>query len=91
MKKYQVIIFALVFLTVLVGVVAQVVPVYQKRQQMQREVAEKAAQLERVRGELSALQLEIQDLENKPAATEKVAREKFNYCRENETIYYFPE
>ncbi len=91
MKKYQVIIFALVFLTVLVGVVAQVVPVYQKRQQMQREIAEKAALLERVRGELSALQLEIQDLENKPAATEKVAREKFNYCREDETIYYFPE
>ncbi len=91
MKKYQIIIFILVFLTVLVGVAAQVVPVYRKRQQMQIEVAEKKAELERVRGELSVLQMEIDELERKPAATEKVARERFNYCREGEIIYDYAE
>jgi len=91
MGKFQTIVVILVVLTVIVGSIIQVVPVYRKLEMKKREVAAKEARLERVRAELHSLQQEVHDLEHNPSATEKVAREKFNYCREGEKIYLYTE
>ncbi len=91
MKIIQTIMVGLVILATVVGTAILVLPVYFRHQEAKQNVAAKKAELERVRGELRALQQEIQDLENKPAATEKVAREKFRYCREGEVIYEYSE
>ncbi len=38
--------------------------------------------------EISKLEKENSDLQTNPKAIEKVAREKFKYCKPNEIVYY---
>lgn len=66
-----------------------VVPAYAKYQRSNREK-------ERLERHLMELRLEKQDRENtihalrtSPQAVERVAREKFGWCRDNEKIYRF--
>lgn len=91
MGKIQTVVIALLLLIVLTCSTIQVIPTYLKMKEAKREVAEKTAQLERIRAEVHSYQQDIHDLEHKPSATEKIAREKFNYCRDTETIILYTE
>lgn len=91
MGKLQGILFAFVIITFIAGTASQIIPAYQSKKNAERELAEKTAILEQIRGELTSLQQEIYNLEHLPAATEKIAREKFNYCGEGEIIYLYTE
>ncbi len=89
---------AKIFLIPLVVVVALIisfewilVPAYRKKVSMEKKLQEKREINEQLSGEIMAFQREIHDLEHNPAATEKVAREKFNYCREGEIIYVYSD
>lgn len=89
--KTNILIFILVILTIGVGFFLQVVPVYRKMKQAELAVAEKTATRDRLRAELHSLQQEVHDLEHERAAIEKVAREKFHLCKEDEQIYLYTE
>ena len=41
------------------------------------------------RAERDALQKEVAALQSSPAAIEKVAREKFHFCKDGEIIMYY--
>ncbi len=49
------------------------------------------AELESKRAERAALQKDVTALENSPAAIEKVAREKFRFCKDGEIIIYYKD
>ena len=91
MDKLLTIVIALVVLAVIAGTVVQIFPTYRDMQTAKREVAKKEARLARIRAELHSLQQEVHDLEHTPSAVEKVAREKFHYCREGELVYIYTE
>ena len=77
-------------LYVLLGVifafsVILVLPVYKRYADMEKNVAE----LKNAQNECLTLTREVHDLEHSAAAAEKVAREKYNFCREGEQILIY--
>lgn len=89
MKFVHALIVVIVAFTIVVGAFAMLVPVYQKMREAEQTVEAKTEAHEILRGEIMSLKQEIHDLEHNSAATERVAREKYNYCREGETIYIY--
>lgn len=66
-----------------------VLPVYRKYRAKQNEVAELDRELREAQEECQNLIREVHDLENTALATERVAREKYKFCRENEEILIY--
>ena len=52
-------------------------------------VADLNAELKNAQNECLTLTREVHDLEHSAAAAEKVAREKYNFCREGEQILIY--
>ncbi|MBR2365201.1 MAG: septum formation initiator family protein [Lentisphaeria bacterium] len=69
--------------------VAMVHPVYSKYRQMEKYVEAKKQEYRELQEENITLLNEVHDLEHNTAAAEKVAREKFNLCREGEEILIY--
>jgi len=61
-------------------------PVYKKYVKMRDYVSELNEELSSKSAECIDLNREVHDLEHKPSAAEKVAREKYNLCREGEIV-----
>ena len=61
-------------------------PAYKKYSKLRDFVAELNEELNAKSAECIALNREVHDLEHRPSAAEKVAREKFNLCREGELV-----
>jgi cell division protein FtsB len=80
-----------VFLYVLLGMIlvfslAFVWPVYKKYSKLRDHVAELNEELSAKSAECIELNREVHDLEHKPSAAEKVAREKYNLCKDGELV-----
>ncbi len=81
--------FYLVLILLVAAAAVLLWPEYRRYQIRQGELAElNAAKMEKTAAR-NRLYKEVQDLENSPAAIEKVAREKFGLCRPGETIMRF--
>lgn len=66
-----------------------VLPVYKRYTDMQKNVSDLNVELKNAQNECLTLTREVHDLEHSAAATEKVAREKYNFCREGEQILIY--
>ncbi len=80
-----------VFLYVLLGMILVfsllfVWPVYKKYAKLRDYVSGLNDELSSKSAECIDLNREVHDLEHKPSAAEKVAREKYNLCREGEVV-----
>ena len=91
LKTMDKMIIALFVLAIVSGSIIQIIPAYQNKREAERMLREKKFKLEQVRAEYRSAMQEIHDLEHSPAAIEKVAREKFKYCRPGEKIYLYTE
>ncbi len=91
LKKLEIVIITLFVLAIISGSIIQIIPVYLQKRQAEKTIQEKQQVLEKVQDEYRSIQQQIHDLEHSPAAVERVAREKFNYCRPGETIYIYSE
>lgn len=89
MNKVFTIFLYLVLVATFLFSVALVVPAYQKYLRAKSEVSDLSETLDRRKQESQSLSQEIHDLEHKASAIEKVAREKFRYCREGEQIFLY--
>lgn len=83
--------YLLIFLLIVIFgfSVAMVHPVYSNYRKMEKYVEAKKLEYNKLREENLTLLSEVHDLEHNTAAAEKVAREKFNLCREGEEILIY--
>ena len=69
---------------------ALLLPVYRAKQKKQEEMYRLRQTLEEKEAERNARARETEALKSYPPAIEKVAREKFRYAREGETLLEYP-
>ena len=74
---------------VLVGAVILILPVYWKYVTMQDENSRMEQEYRALREEQQRMLKEVHDLESESLAVEKIAREKYNLCRQNEQILIY--
>lgn len=74
---------------VLVGAVIMILPVYRKYVSMQYKVSRLEQEERKLREEYQKMLVEVHDLESESLAVEKIAREKYKLCRENEQILIY--
>jgi len=78
-----------VFLLLVIGGVFLIYPARIRYRDQQKHYATLKEAAERMRAERDALAREVADLQNSPAAVEKVARVKFRLCKEGELVLYY--
>ena len=61
-------------------------PAYNRSSALRQDLSKLNHELQEKIDESVSLNREVHDLEHSPAAAEKVAREKYNLCKENELI-----
>lgn len=61
-------------------------PAMKRTHDVEKKLEEQQAVLEKKKAVRTALLREVHDLERNPAAVEKVARERFNMCKEGEIV-----
>ncbi len=87
MKKIDLIIMFFIVILI-IAAFALFTPLLAEQSRLQDEIAKLLDEQQTVKHELSILQKEIDALsKGDPKAIMRVAREKFNYCREGEEIY----
>ena len=74
---------------VLIGAVILILPVYRTYVTMQNKVSRLEQEDRELRLEYQTLLKEVHDLETESLAVEKIAREKYKLCRENEQILIY--
>ena len=74
---------------VLIGAVVMILPVYRKYMMMQNKASRLEQEDRELRAEYQTLLKEVHDLESESLAVEKIAREKYKLCRENEQILIY--
>lgn len=74
---------------VLIGAVILILPVYRKYVTMQNKVSRLEREDRELREEHQKMLKEVHDLESESLAIEKIAREKYKLCRENEQILIY--
>ena len=74
---------------VLVGAIIMILPVYRKHIAMQDKVSRLEQEDRKLRAEYQDLLKEVDDLEHRAFAIEKIGREKYKLCRENEQIMIY--
>lgn len=74
---------------VLTTAVLLILPVYRNYLNMQNKVSRLEQENRELYEEHQTMQKEIADLEHESLAVEKIAREKFKLCRENEQILIY--
>jgi len=85
-KKIIIYFFYLIVLMLVVSSAILIWPVYRKYQKRKIHIYELREQAAMKTAECVKLNKEVYGLEHKPAAVEKVAREKFGLCQEGETV-----
>ncbi len=81
--------FYVVIILAFLAAGALLLPVYRDYRKRQSELAELKLELAKRRKECAELNNQVGALQSSPEAIEKVAREKFGYSKEGETIYKF--
>jgi len=74
---------------VLAAAVILILPVYQKYRNMQTRVARLEQEDRELWAEYQTMLSEVHDLESNSLAVERVAREKYKLCRENEQVLIY--
>jgi cell division protein FtsL len=87
-KLLKVCLFLLLAVVIVISF-ALIFPAYNNLNKMTVRVSELEKELEKRKNECSQLRKQLYDLQNNPKAVEKVAREKYNMCGENETVYIY--
>ena len=77
--------------TALIAALIFVYPVYMKSREKEEELARQRAVLKNKSAECLKRKKEVNDLRDSPEAVEKVAREKFGLCKEDETVLKYKE
>ena len=80
---------AVFFLLLLIAGAFLIYPARIRYRNQQKHYATLRETAERKRAERDALAREVADLQNSPAAVEKVARVKFRLCKEGELVLYY--
>ena len=68
-----------------------IVPIYQENQELRQDLDGRNEELMENRKEIDKRRNLIQDLNNKPEAINKIAREKFGFCGKGERVYKFTD
>lgn len=89
MKKILRILFIASLAVLAVVSVTLLFPAFHKYKNMEARHYEVKSGLEREKGKALTLKQNLNSLENSSQGIEKIAREKFNYCKDNETVYKF--
>lgn len=79
------VILAIILITAVIGIL----PVYRKYVSMQNKVSRLEQEDRELYEEYQTMQKEVHDLEHYSLAVEKIAREKYKLCRENEQILIY--
>ena len=74
---------------VLIGAIIMIIPVYRKYITMQDKVFRLEQEDRKLRAEYQNMLKEVDDLEHQAFAIEKIGREKYKLCRENEQILIY--
>jgi cell division protein FtsB len=91
MKRLLQIIFASLLAALAAISVALIFPAYHKNKTMKIRQQEVTQELNKHKSECIVLRKKLHAVENSTEEVEKIAREKFNYCKPNETVYKFKE
>ena len=74
---------------VLIGAIIMILPVYRKYIMMRDDVSRLEQEDRKLRAEYQNMLKEVDDLEHQAFAIEKIGREKYKLCRENEQILIY--
>jgi cell division protein FtsB len=91
MQRVLTILFYVVMAVVTIISLFFLLPASHKLNQMKARVAELETELAERNREAMEMRQFLSDLQSNPQAVEKVAREKFGFCREGEAIFVFQE
>ena len=91
MEKFLQMLFFALLATVAVVSVVFVLPAFHKYSTIKERRQEARAAFKRQVNECLVLRHKLSNIEKNTTEIEKMAREKFNYCKEGETIYKFKE
>ena len=89
MKKTAKLIFYLVFIAILIVGGFMLFKSWTDLRKMRYRVSDLEDELRNKNNECLELHENIYDLKNNPNAIEKVAREKFKFCKEDEVIFTY--
>lgn len=91
MKQTRVLVWIFyIVLFILMGLAAALIfPLYKQYAEDSRELAKYRKVEEQKQAVSNELANEVHQLQTSPEAVEKVAREKFNLCREGETVLHY--
>ena len=76
---------------VLLAAAALLLPVQREYKMKRQELDGLRRELDSKRANSAVLSKEVSDLQTSPEAVERVAREKYNLCRDGETVLESPE
>ena len=82
-------IFFALLAVIAVAAVVLVFPAFHKYNTIKKREIEAKNELKEQKNECFILRKKLDNVENNTTEIEKIAREKFNYCKEDETVYKF--
>ncbi len=87
-KILSYILYALVAAAAVVAF-AMIFPAYNDMRKMKLRISDLERELEKRKSESTELRQLLIDIENNPKSIERVAREKYNLCKPDETVYKY--
>ena len=91
MKRLLQIVFAALLAALAAISVVLIFPSYHKNKTMKIRQQEVSKELNKHKNDCLVLKKRLHAVESSTEEVEKIAREKFNYCKPNETVYKFKE
>jgi len=89
MKKLLTMLIVAFIIAIIVAIVAIVLPSYEKHQEMTRKLNNAESELTKQKNECLTLKQKLNTIKHSTTEIERIAREKFNYCKSDELIYKF--
>ncbi len=83
--------FYLILLLAFLAAAVLLLPVYREYRKKRMELDALQHTLAEKRNESAERTRDVNALKSSPEAVEKVAREKYRYCKDGETIYQYPQ
>ena len=88
-KSFGFYLFCLLVFLILLGAAILLLPVWKEFKNQENELAKLREEITSLKNERNEMLKKIADLEKSPDAVEKVAREKFHFCKDGEIIMYY--
>ena len=89
MKRFLQMVFFALLAVIAVAAVVLVFPSFHKYNTIKKRQLEASKELDEQTNECLILRKKLNNIENNTSEIEKIAREKFNYCKQGETVYKF--